>query len=64
MLDEESFVALIKEIQAQGYDRNTAGRYAVLIGDTPTIDEEGKVVVMDGNKEVARIRPLRFFGME
>ncbi len=41
----ESLNELAKEIQTLGYDAETAGRYAVLIGDTPIRDEDGYTLV-------------------
>ena len=62
MMDLEQFKELIAEIMSQGYDRETAGRYAGLIGDTPAIDAEGNVVVMEPDgREIARLKPLKFF---
>ena len=62
-MSEEGFGKLIAEIMSQGYDRETAGRYAGLIGDTPMMDEEGNLVVMEGGGRVlARLKPLKFFG--
>jgi hypothetical protein len=57
----ESLAELAAEIKALGYDDRTAGRYAALIGDTPGIDEQGRIVVIDQNgREVARLK-LKFF---
>jgi hypothetical protein len=52
---------LTAEIMKQGYDLETAGRYAALIGDTPVVDAEGNVLVMEGGEVVARLKPLRMF---
>ena len=38
--------------------------YAVLIGDTPCADEAGNIIVLDGEKEVARLKPLKSFEVE
>jgi hypothetical protein len=54
MTDEDSLTEMTHEIMAQGYDEETASNYAVLIGDTPCVDEAGKIVVLDGEKEIAR----------
>lgn len=52
----ETFYALIDSIVALGFDEATAAHYAALIGDTPILDEEGKVVVLDrAGKELARL---------
>jgi hypothetical protein len=48
----ESFHGLIDAIQALGYDRATAGRYAVLVGDTPCRDGDGKIIVEDVDGQV------------
>lgn len=65
MSETEFLTELIREIMAQGYDRQTAGDYAVLIGDTPVLDEAGNILVMDqtasGLKVVATLRPLAIF---
>jgi hypothetical protein len=62
-LNEEAFGDLIDEIQSQGYSAETAGHYASLIGDTPIVDEQGRFVVIDNDgKELARLKPLVFFG--
>ena len=60
-MDLEHFKELVAEIMSQGYDRETAGHYAGLIGDTPAIDSEGNVVVMDKGEVIARLKPLKFF---
>ena len=59
---KESFIELIKAIEGKGFDRETAGKFAVIIGDTPVFDETGNVVVIDdGGKELARFK-LDYFG--
>jgi hypothetical protein len=56
-MTEEQFRALIKEIQSLGYDEETAGDFAVIVGDTPALDENGLVVVRDGaGKVLARLK--------
>ncbi len=45
---------------ALGYDERTAGHYAVLIGDTPISDDKGNIIVMDGNRELARLKLKSF----
>ena len=62
MLDERAFAELVKEIEALGYERSVAGRYAVEIGDTPVIDEQGNVLIIQGDKIVARLKGLSRFG--
>lgn len=63
MMDETTLEELAAEIMAQGVDTDTAFNYAALIGDTPLI-EDGQVIVRDGTQEIARLKPLKFFGME
>jgi hypothetical protein len=57
---DESFAALIDAIHALGFDRETAGQYAVWIGDCPIFDADGKVVVMDKGAVIDRI-DLNYF---
>ena len=52
MHTEQTFTALIAQIQRLGHDRETAGKFAVLIGDCHEMDEVGKVVVRDGRGEI------------
>lgn len=62
MIEFEAFRELIREIEAQGFDRETAGHYAALIGDTPIYSEDGKqLVVMEAGKVIATLKPLEFF---
>ena len=61
-MDFEVFKELIAEIMSQGYDENTASHYAGLIGDTPIADEHGNIVVMENGREIAKLKPLKFFG--
>ncbi len=61
MMDEAALTALTQEIMAQGYDEATASRYAVLIGDTPVRDAKGNVLVMDGDRIMEILPPLKFF---
>lgn len=57
----ESFQALIDAIERLGIPREISAKYAVLIGDTPFIDEAGKTVVIDRQgKELVRLE-LDFF---
>ena len=60
MLTQEGLNDLASEIMALGYDEETAGTYAALIGDTPEFDADGLVIVQDGEKELARLK-LRYF---
>ena len=53
---EESFFALVKAIEALGFDPQTASHYAYCIGDCPIKDSDGKIVVRDDHgKVIARI---------
>jgi len=57
MMNEEQFRELMREIQALGYDEETAGEYAAIVGDTPEIDESGLTVVRSENGMVlARLK--------
>lgn len=60
-MELDAFAELIQEIMQQGYDRETAGRYAVSIGDIPTTDQTGNILVMDGNEVIATLKPLKMF---
>jgi hypothetical protein len=63
MIEQQQFTQLIQEIMQQGIDRKTAGQYAVLIGDTPTVDDAGNVLVYDeAGVLLATLKPLLFFG--
>lgn len=59
-MSAEDFGGLVRAIVELGYSQAVATRYAVAIGDTPVVDEEGRVVVMEGKKVVERLR-LKFF---
>ena len=61
MMDAKTLTELTQEIMAQGYDEETASDYAVLIGDTPCLDEHGNVLVIDGHRQLARLKPMKFF---
>jgi hypothetical protein len=61
MIEYEDFSNLVDEIMTQGHDEETASRYAALIGDTPLYNEAGDIVVMDGERIVATLKPLKFF---
>ena len=64
MMNKKALTELTHEIMAQGYDEEMAGNYAVLIGDTPCTDEAGNIVVLDGGKKIARLKPPKFFGFD
>lgn len=60
-MNEAGFGELVDAIIALGtVDEERAAEYASLIGDTPLI-VNGEVVVMDGEREVARLRGLAGF---
>ena len=62
MLDEKAFDELVAEIMGQGFDEETAVDYAVLIGDTPIMDEHRNVEVRNERGHVlARLKPLKCF---
>jgi len=61
MMTEANFLALVSEIERQGYDHGTAVNYAVQIGDTPEVDDAGNVMVRDeGGSVIASLRLLSF----
>ena len=55
MIEDGFLPALIDEIKALGYDEATATDYAVLIGDRPIVAEDGRIVVMEKGRELARL---------
>lgn len=61
MISEEGFDKLIDEIMSKGYDEPTAAKFAAIIGDTPMVDEDDNIVVVEDGKELARLK-LDFFG--
>jgi hypothetical protein len=50
-----NFKLLIDSIEALGFDRETARFFARQIGDTPVIDEDGKVIVEDRDGTVVKL---------
>lgn len=62
MLERSAFESLVDEIQSQGYDEPAAAHFAALLGDRPVKDQDGRLVVVEQGREVARLRPLLFFG--
>ena len=57
MFTEEGFESFIDEIaKANGLDRETAGDYAVQIGDTPVVDENGRVLVRNKEGETVALK--------
>lgn len=61
MLEFDGFKQLVDEIAALGYDRETAGNFAALIGDTPLLDEQGRIVVRESDgTELVRLK-LKFY---
>jgi hypothetical protein len=56
-MSDEAFRQLMVRVEALGYHVDTAAYYASLIGDTPTFDDKGRVVVWDlEGTELARLR--------
>lgn len=64
MFESDSFIRLTDEIASQGYDLETASRFAALIGDTPIFHDNGDISVQSGCSEIARLKPLKFFRSE
>jgi hypothetical protein len=62
MIDYDGFPVLVAEIMSQGFDKEIAAEYAALLGDTPVEDENGSVLVMDGERILATLKPLKFYG--
>jgi len=63
MIDQEGFNQMIDEIMAQGYDLETACKFAAIIGDTPELDRDDNLVVRDKSGNLlATLRPLDCFG--
>jgi len=56
MLTHESIRDLADEIASLGYDERTAWRFAALVGDTPIVGPDNRVLVMDeAGRELARL---------
>lgn len=64
MMSDHALESLAKEIEKQGYDPETASRYAVLVGDIRIPDAEGHLVVYaeDGTTVLARLKWTKRFG--
>lgn len=60
MTPDKQFDELVDEIMSKGFDEKTAALFARLIGDTPIIDNNGKIVVMENKKILAKLA-LNFF---
>ncbi len=60
MITDEGLSQLAREIVALGYNEHTAAHYAALIGDTPCLDSDGRVVVMEHGQVLARLRLKSF----
>ena len=60
----EGFKKLIDEIAAQGHSRETAAHYASLVAGLPTHDAAGNVLVMEGEKVIATLNPLKCYSHE
>lgn len=56
------FSKLADEIMSQGYSEEEAAHFAALIGDIPVFDEAGHIIVQEHGRDLARLKPLRFFG--
>jgi len=61
MITDDGFEALVREIMEQGFDEQTAVRYAALLSDRPVYDEAGNIVVMEGSEVIATLKPLKFY---
>lgn len=61
MIETDFLTQLKNEIMAHGYDAATAGHYAVLLGDTPLLNEAGDIVVMEDGKVLATLPPLKTY---
>lgn len=61
-MEFENFTVLVREIMSQGFDEETASRYAAIIGDLPVRDSNGNILVRDVVRdEIVKLRPLKFF---
>lgn len=61
MMTPEGLTELTREIMRLGYDEETASDYAVLIGDTPCMDEAGNVLVLDDAGKTLACLKLKSF---
>lgn len=61
MMDSKTLTELTREIMTHGYDEARASHFAVLLGDTPLKDLQGRVLVMDGAQLLATLPPLKFY---
>jgi hypothetical protein len=52
---------LVTEIMEQGYRRETARLYGALIGEVPRRKPDGTIPVKSFDREIARLKPLKFF---
>lgn len=57
MIDPESFDVLTREIaRKNNLDNDTAAEYLALVGDTPSLEEDGRVAVInEEGKKIAII---------
>lgn len=62
MMSETGFWDLVKVIMGQGYDEERAAHFASLIGDMPLVDSDGKTVVEEDGKILARLDIPEFRG--
>jgi len=57
MLTKKGFNRLVTAIERLGFDEETAAQYAARIGDTPCVDESGRVgVTEETGRELAQLR--------
>ena len=63
MINQVSFNRLVDEIMGKGFDEETAAHFAALIGDAPTTDKDGNILVIEAGKIVATLK-LGFFQNE
>ena len=60
-MNQDGFNQLIAEIARQGYSQETAAYYATLIAGLPIHDAAGNVLVMEGEKVIATLKPLKCY---
>jgi len=63
-MNADGFNQLIAEIARQGYSQETAAHYASLVAGLPTHDAAGNVLVMEGEKVIATLKPLKCYSRE
>jgi len=55
-MNQDSFNKLTDEIVSKGYDEKTASHFSMLIGDTPMVDKDGDVIVMEDGKILTKLK--------